>query len=146
MRALVAVKRVVDYAVKVRVRADKTAVELENVKMSMNPFCEIAVEEGLRLKADTDRMQKVVPQAAPQGARAVPAGRLWEAAETLRQALAMGADRAIHLKTPLPLPGAATAGRGQAAAAGRRQGAAERGLIRQAGQAFAAAPLQACLA
>jgi len=90
MRALVAVKRVVDYAVKVRVRADKTAVELENVKMSMNPFCEIAVEEGLRLKEKGHISELIAVSAGPD-----------KAAETLRQALAMGADRAIHLKTQM---------------------------------------------
>jgi len=90
MRALVAVKRVVDYAVKVRVRADKTGVELDNVKMSMNPFCEIAVEEGLRLKEKGHISELVVVSAGPD-----------KAAETLRQALAMGADRAIHLKTQM---------------------------------------------
>merc|ERR1711920_842039 len=84
MRALVAVKRVVDYAVKVRVRADKTAVELENVKMSMNPFCEIAVEEGLRLKEKGHISELIAVSAGPA-----------KAADTLRQALAMGADRAI---------------------------------------------------
>jgi electron transfer flavoprotein beta subunit len=90
MRAVVAVKRVVDYAVKVRVRADKTAVELENVKMSMNPFCEIAVEEGLRLKEKGHISELIAVSAGPD-----------KAAETLRQALAMGADRAIHLKTSM---------------------------------------------
>jgi len=90
MRGLVAVKRVVDYAVKVRVRADKTAVELENVKMSMNPFCEIAVEEGLRMKEKGHIKELIAVSAGPD-----------KAAETLRQALAMGADRAIHLKTPM---------------------------------------------
>jgi len=90
MRDLVAVKRVVDYAVKVRVRADKTAVELENVKMSMNPFCEIAVEEGLRLKEKGHISELIAVSAGPD-----------KTAETLRQALAMGADRAIHLKTQM---------------------------------------------
>jgi len=90
MRALVAVKRVVDYAVKVRVKADKSGVELDNVKMSMNPFCEIAVEEGIRLK-EKGHLKELV---------AVSAGGD-KAAETLRQALAMGADRAIHLKTSM---------------------------------------------
>merc|ERR1712050_80422 len=89
-RAIVAVKRAVDYAVKVRVRTDKTAVELENVKMSMNPFCEIAVEEGLRLKEKGHIKELVAVSAGPD-----------KAAETLRQALAMGADRAIHLKTTM---------------------------------------------
>jgi len=90
MRALVGVKRVVDYAVKVRVKADKSAVELDNVKMSMNPFCEIAVEEGIRLKEKGHIKELVAVSAGPD-----------KAAETLRQALAMGADRAIHLKTSM---------------------------------------------
>jgi len=90
MRALVGVKRVVDYAVKVRVKADKTAVDINNVKMSMNPFCEIAVEEGLRLKEKGHIKELVAVSCGPD-----------KAAETLRQALAMGADRAIHLKTAM---------------------------------------------
>merc|ERR1712217_237585 len=90
MRALVGVKRVVDYAVKVRVKADKTAVDINNVKMSMNPFCEIAVEEGLRLKEKGHLKELIAVSAGPD-----------KAAETLRQALAMGADRAIHLKTAM---------------------------------------------
>lgn len=90
MRAVVAVKRVVDYAVKVRVRADKTAVDINNVKMSMNPFCEIAVEEGLRLKEQGHLSELVAVSCGPD-----------KAAETLRQALAMGADRAIHLRTSM---------------------------------------------
>eukprot|EP00927_Polykrikos_kofoidii_P037658 TRINITY_DN3185_c0_g1_i7.p1 TRINITY_DN3185_c0_g1~~TRINITY_DN3185_c0_g1_i7.p1 ORF type:complete len:256 (+),score=69.12 TRINITY_DN3185_c0_g1_i7:49-816(+) len=90
MRALVAVKRVVDYAVKVRVKPDKTGVDLANVKMSMNPFCEIAVEEGIRLKEKGAVKELVAVSAGPD-----------KVAETLRQALAMGADRAIHLKTAM---------------------------------------------
>uniref|UniRef100_A0A7S4VXZ4 Electron transfer flavoprotein subunit beta n=1 Tax=Alexandrium monilatum TaxID=311494 RepID=A0A7S4VXZ4_9DINO len=90
MRGLVAVKRVVDYAVKVRVKKDLSAVELDNVKMSMNPFCEIAVEEGLRLKEKGHLSELVAVSCGPD-----------KCAETLRQALAMGADRAIHLKTPM---------------------------------------------
>ena len=90
MRALVAVKRVVDYAVKVRVKPDKSGVDLNNVKMSMNPFCEIAVEEGLRLKEKGHISELVAVSAGPD-----------KASETLRQALAMGADRAIHLKTDM---------------------------------------------
>mmetsp|Transcript_89947 Transcript_89947/g.268350 ORF Transcript_89947/g.268350 Transcript_89947/m.268350 type:complete len:256 (-) Transcript_89947:114-881(-) len=90
MRGLVAVKRVVDYAVKVRVKKDLSAVELDNVKMSMNPFCEIAVEEGLRLKERGHLSELVAVSCGPD-----------KCAETLRQALAMGADRAIHLKTPM---------------------------------------------
>merc|ERR1712217_7898 len=88
MRALVGVKRVVDYAVKVRVKADKTAVDIANVKMSMNPFCEIAVEEGLRLKEKGKIKELIAVSCGPA-----------KTSETLRQALAMGADRAIHLKT-----------------------------------------------
>jgi len=88
MRALVGVKRVVDYAVKVRVNKDNTGVDIANVKFSMNPFCEIAVEEGLRLKEKGVIKELIVVSCGPD-----------KAAETLRQALAMGADRAIHLKT-----------------------------------------------
>jgi len=90
MRAIVAVKRVVDYAVKVRVRPDKTAVEIDGVKMSMNPFCEIAVEEGLRLKEKGHLSELIAVCCGPD-----------KASETLRQALAMGADRAIHIKTTM---------------------------------------------
>jgi len=90
MRGLVAVKRVVDYAVKVRVKPDKTAVDINSVKMSMNPFCEIAVEEGLRLKEKGHISELVAVSCGPD-----------KASETLRQALAMGADRAIHIKTKL---------------------------------------------
>merc|ERR1719410_604341 len=90
MRALVAVKRVVDYAVKVRVKPDGSGVDLGNVKMSMNPFCEIAVEEGIRMKEKGHLKELVAVSAGPD-----------KAAETLRQALAMGADRAIHLKTSM---------------------------------------------
>merc|ERR1712048_896852 len=86
----VAVKRVVDYAVKVRVKSDKTGVDINNVKMSMNPFCEIAVEEGIRLKEKGHVSELIAVSAGPD-----------KAAETLRQALAMGADRAIHLKTKM---------------------------------------------
>jgi len=84
------VKRVVDYAVKVRVKADKTAVETDSVKMSMNPFCEIAVEEGLRMKEKGHLKELIAVSCGPD-----------KASETLRQALAMGADRAIHIKTKL---------------------------------------------
>jgi len=90
MRAVVAVKRVVDYAVKVRVKADRSAVEIDSVKMSMNPFCEIAVEEGLRMKEKGHLSELIAVSCGPD-----------KAAETLRQALAMGADRAIHIKTAL---------------------------------------------
>lgn len=86
MRALVAVKRVIDYAAKIRVKADKSGVEMAGVKMSMNPFCEIAVEEAVRLKEKGDVSEVV---AVSIGAK--------QCADTLRTALAMGADRAIHL-------------------------------------------------
>src|SRR5438132_12415019 len=88
MKALVAVKRVVDYNVKVRVKADKTGVELANVKMSMNPFDEIAVEEAVRLKEAGKATEIVAVSIGPQAAQ-----------ETLRTALAMGADRGILVQT-----------------------------------------------
>jgi electron transfer flavoprotein beta subunit len=84
MKVLVPVKRVIDYNVKVRVRADGSGVDLANVKMSMNPFDEIAVEEAIRLK-EAGKAEEVV--AVSIGVR--------QAQETLRTALAMGADRAI---------------------------------------------------
>lgn len=87
MKALVAVKRVVDYSVKIRVKADKTAVETENVKMSMNPFDEIAVEAAVRLK-EAGQISEVV--AVSVGSASVQ--------ETLRHALALGADRALHIE------------------------------------------------
>ena len=83
MKVLVAVKRVLDYNVKPRVKADGTGVDLANVKMSMNPFDEIAVEEAIRLK-DKGVTEIVVVSIGEQKAQ-----------ETLRTALAMGADRAI---------------------------------------------------
>jgi electron transfer flavoprotein beta subunit len=88
MKILVPVKRVVDYNVKIRVKPDGSGVELANVKMSMNPFDEIAVEEALRLKEKGAATEIVVVSIGPQGA-----------AETIRTALAMGADRGIHVKT-----------------------------------------------
>jgi electron transfer flavoprotein beta subunit len=88
MKVLVAVKRVVDYAVKVRVKPDKTGVELNNVKMSMNPFCEIAVEEAVRLKEKKIADEVVAVSIGPKAAQ-----------ETIRTALAMGADRGIHIET-----------------------------------------------
>lgn len=90
MRVVVPIKRVVDYAVKVRPKADKSGVELANIKFSMNPFCEIAVEEAVRMKE-----KKVVTEII-----AVTIGPK-QAQETLRQALAMGADRAIHIQTDM---------------------------------------------
>jgi len=88
MKILVAVKRVVDYNVKVRVKADKTGVELANVKMSMNPFDEIAVEEAVRLKEAGKATEIVVVSVGPATAQ-----------ETIRTALAMGGDRGILVQT-----------------------------------------------
>lgn len=88
MKVLVAVKRVVDYNVKIRVKGDGSGVELANVKMSMNPFDEIAVEEAIRLKEAGKVTEIVVVSVGPA-----------QAQETLRTALAMGADRAILVKT-----------------------------------------------
>ncbi|WP_353644541.1 electron transfer flavoprotein subunit beta/FixA family protein [Mesorhizobium sp. WSM2239] len=88
MKVLVPVKRVVDYNVKIRVKSDGSGVELANVKMSMNPFDEIAVEEAIRLKEAGKADEIVVVSIGPQ-----------QAQETLRTALAMGADRAILVKT-----------------------------------------------
>ena len=92
MKILVPVKRVVDYNVKVRVKADQTGVELANVKMSMNPFDEIAVEEALKLREAGKASEVIVVSA---GAAACQ--------ETLRSALAMGADRAILVETDVEL-------------------------------------------
>jgi electron transfer flavoprotein beta subunit len=88
MKALVAVKRVVDYNVKVRVKADKTGVELTNVKMSINPFCEIAVEEAVRLKEKGVVTEIVVVSVGPTAAQ-----------EQIRSAMALGADRGILVQT-----------------------------------------------
>jgi len=88
MKVLVAAKRVIDYNVKVRVKADNTGVELANVKMSMNPFDEIAVEEAIRLQ-EAGIADEVI---------AVSMGEA-KCAETIRTALAMGAERGIHVKT-----------------------------------------------
>jgi electron transfer flavoprotein beta subunit len=88
MKILVPVKRVVDYNVKIRVRSDGSGVELANVKMSMNPFDEIAVEEALRLKEKGQATEVVCVSIGPQ-----------QAAETIRTGLAMGADRGILVKT-----------------------------------------------
>ncbi len=88
MKILVPVKRVIDYNVKPRVKADGTGVDLANVKMSMNPFDEIAVEEALRLKEKGKAEEIVVVSIGPAKAQ-----------ETLRTALAMGADRAILVET-----------------------------------------------
>jgi electron transfer flavoprotein beta subunit len=88
MKILVPVKRVVDYNVKIRVKSDGSGVELANVKMSMNPFDEIAVEEAIRLKEQGKASEIVVVSIGPQ-----------QAQETIRTALAMGADRGILVKT-----------------------------------------------
>jgi electron transfer flavoprotein beta subunit len=92
MKVLVTVKRVVDFNVKIRVKADGTGVETANVKMSMNPFDEIANEEAIRLK-EAGKASEVV---------AVSLGEA-KCQETLRTALAMGADRAIHIQTDAEL-------------------------------------------
>ena len=91
MKILVPVKRVVDFNVKIRVKADGSGVELANVKMSMNPFDEIAVEEAIRLKEQGKATEIVVTSIGPA-----------QAAETIRTALAMGADRGILVKTDGP--------------------------------------------
>jgi electron transfer flavoprotein beta subunit len=88
MKVLVAVKRVVDFNVKIRVKADKTGVETANVKMSMNPFDEIAVEEAVRLKEAGVATEIIVVSCGVQACQ-----------ETLRTALAIGADRAILVET-----------------------------------------------
>src|SRR5919202_1705488 len=88
MKVLVAVKRVIDYNVKIRVKADNTGVETANVKMSMNPFDEIAVEEAIRMKEKGAATEIVAVSVGPS-----------QAAETIRTALAMGADRGILVKT-----------------------------------------------
>ncbi len=88
MKVLVAVKRVIDYNVKVRVKADRSDVDLANVKMALNPFCEIAVEEAVRLKENNIADEVVVVSIGPKAVQ-----------EQLRTALALGADRAIQVET-----------------------------------------------
>ncbi|MFS2317099.1 electron transfer flavoprotein subunit beta/FixA family protein [Maricaulis sp. D1M11] len=88
MKILVPVKRVVDYNVKVRVKPDQSGVDLANVKMSMNPFCEIAVEEAIRLKEKGVASEIIAVSVGPA-----------QAQETIRTALAMGADRGILVQT-----------------------------------------------
>tara|TARA_Y100000782_G_scaffold24503_2_gene27027 strand:+ start:6952 stop:7701 length:750 start_codon:yes stop_codon:yes gene_type:complete len=88
MKVLVPIKRVIDYNVKARVKADNRDVDLANVKMAMNPFCEIAIEEAIRLK-EAGTATEVI--AVTIGAKA--------AQEQLRTALALGADKAIHIET-----------------------------------------------
>ena len=92
MKILVPVKRVVDYNVKIRVRPDGSGVELANVKMSMNPFDEIAIEEAIRLKEAGKATEIVAVSIGPA-----------QAAETIRTALAMGADRGILVKADGPV-------------------------------------------
>ena len=95
MKALVAVKRVVDYNVKVRAKADGSDVELNNVKMAINPFCEIAVEEAVRLKEAGTVSEVVVVSVGEKSSQ-----------EQIRTALALGADRGIHVEVegrPEPL-------------------------------------------
>ncbi|XP_062109312.1 electron transfer flavoprotein subunit beta, mitochondrial-like [Humulus lupulus] len=87
MKIMVAIKRVVDYAVKIRVKPDKTGVETQNVKMSMNPFCEIALEEALRMKESGLASEVVAVSMGPA-----------QCIDTLRTGLAMGADRGIHVE------------------------------------------------
>ena len=88
MKVLVPIKRVVDYNVKIRVKSDNSGVELSNVKMSMNPFDEIAVEEAIKLKEAGTVSEIVVLSVGPQ-----------QSQETIRTALAMGADRGVLVKT-----------------------------------------------
>jgi len=92
MKVLVAVKRVIDFNVKIRVKADKTGVETANVKMSMNPFDEIGVEEAIRLKEKGAATEIIAVSLGPQACQ-----------ETIRTALAMGADRGIHVLTDAEL-------------------------------------------
>src|SRR5690349_9176736 len=92
MKIVVPVKRVVDKDIKIRVKADGSGVELANVKMSMNPFDEIAVEEAIRLREQGKATEIVAVSIGPQ-----------QAAETIRTALAMGADRGILVKTDAPV-------------------------------------------
>ena len=88
MKVLVPVKRVIDYNVKIRVKADQTGVETANVKMSMNPFDEIAVEEAIRLRESGTATEVIAVSVGPQ-----------QSQETIRTALAMGADRGILVQT-----------------------------------------------
>ena len=92
MKVIVPVKRVIDANIKVRVRMDGSGVELNNVKMSMNPFCEIAVEESIRFKEAGKADEVIVVAAGPQ-----------QSQETLRNGLAMGADRGILIQTDVEL-------------------------------------------
>ena len=88
MKVLVPIKRVIDYNVKARVKSDNSDVDLNNVKMAMNPFCEIAIEEAIRLKEAGTATEVVAVTIGPKASQ-----------EQLRTALALGADKAIHIET-----------------------------------------------
>ncbi|KDC54636.1 electron transfer flavoprotein subunit beta/FixA family protein [Pseudoalteromonas sp. S3431] len=88
MKVLVPIKRVIDYNVKARVKSDNSDVDLTNVKMAMNPFCEIAIEEAIRLKEAGTASEVVAVTIGPKASQ-----------EQLRTALALGADKAIHIET-----------------------------------------------
>jgi electron transfer flavoprotein beta subunit len=90
MKVLVGVKRVVDYAAKVRVLADKSGVDMASVRMSLNPFCEIAVEEAVKMKEKKIAKEVIAVSMGPK-----------QCQETLRTALAMGADKGIHIVTDM---------------------------------------------
>ena len=92
MKVIVPIKRVIDANIKVRVKTDRSGVELENVKMAMNPFCEIAVEQSIRMKESGAAEEIIAVAAGPQ-----------QSQETIRTALAMGADRGILIETDGPL-------------------------------------------
>ena len=92
MKLLIPIKRVIDANVKVRVKADQSGVELTNVKMAMNPFCEIAVEQAVRMKEAGIASEIILVSAGPQ-----------QSQETIRTGLAMGADRGILIQTDTPL-------------------------------------------
>lgn len=87
MKVLVPIKRVIDYNVKARVKSDKTDVDLTNVKMAMNPFCEIAIEEAIRLKEAGTASEVIAVTIGPKASQ-----------EQLRTALALGADKAFTSK------------------------------------------------
>ncbi len=90
MRVLVGVKRVVDYAAKIRVLPDKSGVDLNNIKMSLNPFCEIAIEEAVRLKEKNIVTEIIAVSIGPKACQ-----------EALRSALAIGADKGIHIHSEM---------------------------------------------
>ena len=92
MKVLIAIKRVIDYNVKIRVKSDHTGVETNNVKMSMNPFDEIAVEEGIQMLESGEASEVVAVSMGPD-----------QCQETIRTALAMGCDRGIHVSTDINL-------------------------------------------